>query len=189
MASHPLNPKAEPAYGPVEQQRMRHSLAFFGAGLPGPALDIGPANDFGRELGEKLGLEIVNTEGDLDFNDWRALAPAPPGGFPTIWCFEVIEHLMNPLLFLTRLRDLSGKETRLFVTYPLRPRFFWSDIHWHEIDRRRFRFLVDQAGWKVERYREVSLWREPRFYLTGIRPFLRMTIGKTRSQMFELTVK
>ena len=186
MAEHALNPKAEPAYGPVETQRMRHTLAFLQGGAPGPLLDIGPANDFGRELGEKLGVSVAHTEGDLDFDGWRPVPPPPDGGYPTVLCFEVIEHLMNPLFFLTRLRAFTGPGTRLYVTYPLRPRPFWSDIHWHEIDRRRFRFLVEQAGWRIERYRQVSLWREWSFYLTGLRPFLRLTIGKTRSQMYEL---
>ena len=184
-----LNPKAEPAYGPVEIQRRRHTIRFIGQSLSGPVLDIGPANDFGRELGQHFGVEVVNTGGDLDFNDWRPRQPAPPGGFGAVFAFEVIEHFLNPLLFLARLRDQCGPRTRVFISYPLRPRLFWSDIHWHEIDRRRFRFLIEQAGYEPVQYREVALWREWRFYLSGLRPLLRLTVGRTRSQMHELRLR
>ncbi len=184
-----LNPKAEPAYGPVEVQRKRHTIRFIGEGLTGPILDIGPANDFGRALGEHFGVEVVNTEEDLDFNDWRPLRDAPADRFGAVFAFEVIEHMLNPLLFLSRLREQCGPRTRIFITYPLRPRLFWSDIHWHEIDRRRFRFLLDQAGYEPVRYREVVLWREWSFYLTGLRPLLRLTVGRTKSQMHELRLR
>jgi len=186
VAGHPLNPKAEPAYGPVERQRMRHTRRFLGTALAGPVLDIGPANEFGRELAEFCRVEIVNTDGDLDFDAWQPDRPAPDGGFPMVFAFEVIEHMMNPLFFLVRLRRFCAPAARVFITYPLRPRFFWSDIHWHEIDRRRFHFLVDQAGYEIVRYEERLLWREWSFYLTGLRPFLRLTLGRTRSQMYEL---
>ncbi len=186
MAVHALNPKAEPAYGPVERQRKRHTLRFVGERLDGPVLDIGPANDFGRDLAAHYRVELANTEGDLDFDEWRPDREAPAGAFAAVFAFEVIEHLMNPLFFLVRLRRFCRPGARVFITYPVRPRFLWSDIHWHEIDRRRFLFLVDQAGYEVVRYQERLLWREWSFYLTGLRPFLRLTLGRTRSQMYEL---
>jgi hypothetical protein len=181
-----LNPKAEPAYGTVERQRLRHTIDFLGAVLPGPALDIGPKNDFGDRLAERFGIGVVNTEGDLDLDGWRPIQPGPEGGFPVVFCFEVIEHLLNPLLFLISLRRHCAAGARVFVTYPLRPRLFWSDIHWHEIDRRRFDYLLGQAGFVSVRFREKLLWREWPFYLTGVRPLLRLTVGRTRSQMYEL---
>ncbi len=184
-----LNPKAAPAYGTVEEQRLRHTQEFLGTELAGPALDIGPKNGFGDALGARYGIAVVNTEGDLDLDRWGPDRPAPAGGFPAVFCFEVIEHLLNPLFFLVRLRAHCGPSTRVFITYPLRPRFFWSDIHWHEIDRRRFRYLLDQAGYEAVRYQEKLLWRERRFYFSGLRPFLRLTIGRTRSQMYELRLR
>jgi hypothetical protein len=185
-----LNPKAEPTYGgSVETQRLRHTAAFLGETLAGPVLDIGPVNGFSRELGERFGVQIVNTDGDFDYSDWRPLRPAPPGGFGAVFAFEVIEHMMNPLLFLTRLREHCGPRTRVFVTYPLRPRMFWSDFHWHEIDRRRFRFLLEQAGYEPVRYREVGVRREWSFYFTGLRPFLRLTVGRIKLQMHELKLR
>ena len=57
--------------------------------------------------------------------------------FDLITCFEVLEHLTNPAFLLKNIVNLMHKDTVLFISTPGRPKWMWSDIHYHEIDRRR----------------------------------------------------
>ena len=156
-----------------------------------PVLDLGEPNFFGRKLKNHFGFkEIYNTSGNLDLWDEIESVKINPIKFKTIWFFELIEHLKNPDLVLRKLKFYSDKKTRLFITYPYRYfRIFWSPTHYHEMDRLRFKNLVEDAGFIIVKEYHKILWREWNYYLKGIRPILRLLFGWYFHNYYELRLK
>jgi len=158
-----------------------------------PVLDIGTPNVFGQALAKYINIDMDNTRGDLNFDGWVPdLLGKPVNKYRTVFCFEVIEHLLSPAMFLKRLRDFITDDVVVYITYPIRPHFMWTHIHFHEYDRRRFLYMLDYCGFKVEKYewrwqRDYFTWR---FIFSGIRPLLlRWWIGRARRQYYKLTLK
>lgn len=186
-----INLKVTPTFKPDDQKRMQRTIKFIedGGEIEGSVLDIGGENPVGSYIADYFYLEKKNTDIDLDFPNyyfWRMNRK-----FDNIFMFEVIEHLMNPLALLVKLKkDVCSPETRVFLTYPIRPRFLWAKTHFHEYDKKRFRFMINQAGYRIVRYEQHIHWRPDWwFYFTGLRPFLRLTIGRCRQQFYELALK
>lgn len=154
-----------------------------------PILDIGCQNSLGIEIEKRLNVKLENTTGDLNYSNWGVVTSGHK--FKTVICSEVIEHLLNPAYFLTRLKIFCATDCNIYIFYPLRPRWFWTEGHFHEYDRKRFLYLLNYTGYEVVKYkwkfRKQEDWK---FYLGGIRPLLfRWNIGKVRAQMYKLKIK
>jgi SAM-dependent methyltransferase len=147
--------------------RYEQTLSFIGDKLSGKCLDIGANNPFTQEMRKHLNVEIDNTEGDLDETELH-------GEYDVVFCFEVIEHLFNPLFHLRQVNKVLKPGGRAFISTPRnRPRFLWFEHHFHEMYLKNLLDLVHYAGFRVERQELIRVhpwW----FYFTGIRPFFRM---------------
>ena len=99
--------------------------------------------------------------------------------FDAIFIFEVLEHLINPLLFLESLKNYITKDTLVFISYPEHfIKQFWSNNHFNEYDKKRFEYLINEAGYKIIKHKSILwLWCKFRNYFTGIRPILRLVTG------------
>ena len=117
--------------------------------------------------------ELVGTKGDYNWSLWK---PLDLGLFKTAYCFEVIEHLTNPLLFLVQLRLFLERDANLFVSWPSgRPQFLWTNGHFHEYGQERAEEMFRMAGYEVVSWRwSPILWKEPWEYFKGVRPLLRL---------------
>jgi hypothetical protein len=147
-------------------------------------LDIGDANDFGVHLASYFGMNYHHTSGNLDgvnYNGYYSWVDSrvKDKPYPMIFCCEVLEHLINPLLFLEMLKRHINHETKIFISYPHHALdFLWGDMHFHEFRDEAFKTLLDMAGYKIIAHQEYKLgygnsWR---FYFTGIRPLLRLLV-------------
>jgi len=163
--------------------RFKFTRKFVQEGITGngAVLSIGTENRFDTLMAEQFNLPISFTSGDFD-REWSA----PEQKYDYVFCFEVIEHLMNPLHFLDGLHRYISQDTRIFLTTPYRPHLFWNNQHFHEYDQLRFKHLLDSAGFAVVRHQTRIAWYHPLFYLSGVRPFLRLTVGRSRTHLFEL---
>jgi len=168
-------------------RRFAVTRKFVGQAFKGePVLDCGGDNRFGRELAKELNLEYHFTEGDLN-GGWSGTRNPE-----VVFCFEVIEHLMNPLLFLTTLRDLCDKNTKVYLSYPRTPRWLMSDRHFHEFRDIEFHTLIDEAGFEIVKYEAHRIRHDWIFYLTGLRPFIRfwvMLLGLSNTHFYCLKIK
>jgi len=156
--------KRKPAYS---QRRADITLAFLREHMPAVevVLDIAEPNMTGEVLSEQLGVETHNTYGDLNY----ALI-APGNSYRAVWMFEVIEHLMNPLLCLGNIHSITTDDVDFFLSYPSRPKWLWNDKdHFHEYDSRRWNLLLEESGWQVVRKKPVYLFHRK----IGIRPIIR----------------
>lgn len=79
-----------------------------------------------------------------DFNTW----PAAFGGFSTAVCFEVLEHIEDPI---TLLSDLNAN--RLIASVPNELVFPWFEglaFHHRHYTPEQFEAMLNAAGWEVE---------------------------------------
>lgn len=133
-------------------------------------LDIGEGNSFARQLQTELGVEVINTQGDLNYPHWE-----PQGEFDWVFCFEVIEHLLNPLLFLITLRQKTSAGGTLFLTCP-KPtfRFLQMPVHFNEMDEYRLRALFDQSrSFRIEELGTTKSGYPWFIFWRGLRPLCR----------------
>lgn len=157
-------------YAARSERRFRTTLDFIDR-LDGPILDLGPPNALARLVQVRFDVEVHNTgTHDLDREDLAALRPGP---YAAITSFEVFEHLMNPLFVLDGCRRVLRSDGVLYVTVPRRHPWEWifgkSPEHFHEFALDELQWLVEKAGFRVER---IAV-RNTSEMGPGVRPLLR----------------
>ncbi len=146
--------------------------------------DLGEINKFGQKLAKAFKLDYCPTDGDFNFitvkemkkkntHEWidpegRHVELTAP---EVVFCFEVLEHLINPANLLRSLVWMHS--TLFFVTYPRFPEWLWQKIHFHEFRDAAFFTLVKESGFEILDFKKIRIWHNPLFYLSGIRPFIR----------------
>ncbi len=139
-------------------------------------LDIGPENLLTQTLKNELGLSIVNTEGDLNFGDWQ-----PSGQYPIAFCFEVIEHVQNPLVLLREIRKRMVPGGTLYLSCPKATfRLLQMSAHFNEMDEYRLRTLFDLADcFRIEQFGTTGSNYPWFIFWRGFRPLLRAVFEKS----------
>jgi SAM-dependent methyltransferase len=156
--------------GQVPAYFIRHArkIATFIDESPEPVLDLGEVNPKIAVIAREKGLSFQSCD-NIDFD-----SEPIPGRWGTILCFEILEHLYNPLFALESMRRSLLPGGVVYLSTPGRPKFLWTDQHFHEIDDQRIAWLFRRAGFEVERRERVPIRREWWWHLRGVRPFFRM---------------
>jgi hypothetical protein len=145
------------------RNRAKDTLKFIGDDWDYQMCDCGVDNPF-KHLTFKDAISI-----HVDFDRDKF-----PGEWRTILCFEVLEHLYNPLFFLENLRCSLLPGGCIYLATPYRyPVIFEAPHHYYEIPNDRIRWLFDEAGLEIVRegkVRFVGKWYQ---HIHGIRPILR----------------
>ncbi len=149
-------------------QKVKSQKARFMDEMPGPISDLGEPNLAKEIIQEVKDADIESIYG-IDF-DYEKI----PGHWGTIICLEILEHLFNPLFFLENVKDALDKEGVLYLSTPYRPKFLWTEHHYHEIDDERIRWLFERAGFIIEKEQKIRLFRGWKWHLRGIRPLIRL---------------
>ena len=107
-----------------------------------------------------------------DFNS-RLIAPGEK--YDTIFCFEVIEHVMNPLNLLLQLRSLLSESGRVYLSTPAMGLITWYQYaeHFAEYKLKNLRAMIHHAGFVIEAedvFCPYPWW----FVAWGVRPLLRV---------------
>ena len=103
----------------------------------GNALDIGDENRVSEKLASHYNLHISQTDIDLDIEKLTGI-------FDTVFCFEVIEHLFNPLHLLLEIHKVLSSEGRLYLSTPKRrPHIMWYKYHFHEFSKQELNNLIE----------------------------------------------
>lgn len=143
-------------------------------------LDIGQRSSFTTQLESFFDCPFDTTKVDLDV---EPLA----GRYDVVTCFEIIEHLFNPLHLLLQIRKVMPPAGRLYLSTPSgKPHFLWSSSHYHEMLFRSIKALFDRAGFSILRKQKITTfpwW----FYFKGVRPLMRAVFERT--WLFELSAE
>ena len=133
------------------------------------------------------GANLENIIGDYDSKPLTKHYVSKPDA---VYCFEVLEHLINPGILLNMIRSKMSKDTPLYVSFPTgRPMFLWTNGHFHEFQMKRAEKMFEMAGLEVvKRAKTGIIWRKWHEYFKGVRPFLRLFFP-LRCAMYELRVK
>jgi 2-polyprenyl-3-methyl-5-hydroxy-6-metoxy-1,4-benzoquinol methylase len=177
------SPKPEGYYGSVRQDLVdalprplgRVLDVGCGAGATGPSLRAAGAEHL-------TGIEIVPGAAELARQHYDVVIAAPveqgldqvEGGFDTVLCMDVLEHLVDPGAVLRRLHGLARPAGRLEVSVPnarhysvalnvfVRGTFAYArsgifdSTHLRWFTRRDITELIAASGWRVER-----VWHPP----------------------------
>ena len=161
--------------------RLFASICRFIGSVRDPCCDIGKINKKSIYLRKCLGVDIKQVEAD-DFNFEKL-----KGKYNTILCFEVLEHLQNPLWFMNELKNILSHDGTIYLSSPGRPKILWTKYHYNELTPSRFnKWILDPLDMKIVRRTKLrpthSLW----FYLSGFRPLLRIFLNYTN--LYEIKV-
>lgn len=149
--------------------------------LRGRVADCGEYNPLALMIEQRHEVIIHSLEWDFNY-------PYPTREkYDTILCFEVLEHLFNPLLFLETLREMLADEGSIYLSTPRQwPGFLRAVHHYHEIPTDRLMWLFEAAELKVVRRGRVTIAGHWWQHLYGIRPILRYF---QTSRIYELKLK
>ena len=153
--------------------------------LSGPFADVGERSWMTAELENRLHIKCAQIR-CRDFDDtMQSWGGPPPYQFGTVFVLEVIEHLMNPLEFLRRLRPYLKRDGVLILSTPVRnPLGFWAnrEEHFTEYDLDKLGILLKAAGFRIastRRWRSIPLWQGYRHGAGLIRGTLRLLTQET----------
>lgn len=140
--------------------------------VKGNCLDCGDRSGLTDMIEKEFQVEVENTKHDLN---WKYYSNCEYK-YQNIFAFEVIEHLLNPLIFLIDLHKvitgLNGG-TSLYLSTPInRPKWMRNkEWHFHEFNYNELVYLFDVAGFKImdEKRINCTTWK----MITGFRPLLR----------------
>lgn len=150
--------------------RIKQTIEFIDNPIQFPACDCGENNPM------KLAInpEIVSIDKmDFDRDEFS-------GKWATIFCFEVLEHLYNPLFFLEGIKNSLIPSGVLYLSTPRQfPQILKAKHHFHEIPTDRLMWLFKESGFSILNQDKITIagnWYE---HMHGIRPILRY-FQKTR---------
>ena len=99
--------------------------------IRGDCLDCGDRTNFTRMIEEEFPVKIENTTHDLNYIDYTY-----PEGCNNIFAFEVIEHLLNPLSFMSFVWEHIKDNGSIYLSTPIfRPKWMRNkELHFHEFN-------------------------------------------------------
>lgn len=136
----------------------------------GKKADISPDNQKIQELSEIKGFRYKSIYG-IDYNFDKI-----KGKYDTIFCFEVLEHLQNPLMLMKNIVDSLNPNGIVYVSLPSRPKMLWPDFHYNEIPRDRLnKWIFQPLGLRIEKEKFIKVRPKLRVKLfIGFRPIIRL---------------
>jgi hypothetical protein len=161
----------------LTDKRIQSTLSFmFECRVKGKfLLDVAGPSYVSQKIAEHYGSTLIyHTEGDLDTLDWKEVGQ--PVGHETVLMLEVLEHLLNPLLFLTELKRKVDFDD-MIVSWPCRPSWLWTRIHFHEMRQDRFEYLCKRAGYEIINFKKERQHESWYGRFLGIRPVCRTFVN------------
>lgn len=143
--------------GRIHSARQHEKISEYLKGkLFGAILDIGERNPLTEILEQQNQVKIHNTVGDLDEDWWPECKEYRC--YNTVIFSHVIEHLFNPLKFLTELKYFCCEDCKIYIATPIKP--YWITMarcHFHEMNMFNFKRLMDRAGYHIIGWKVYSL--------------------------------
>ena len=143
--------------------------------LQGKIADCGENNPMKEAIENHFNIKIDSIEWNFNWFCHNVTED-----YDVILCFEVLEHVMNPLLFLNQLRDLLNSNGVIYLSTPYQqPQILKAIHHYHEIPTDRLMWLFKSAKLTVKDSDRITIAGNWYNHILGIRPVLRY-FQKTR---------
>jgi Methyltransferase domain len=154
----------------VFDKRLCDKMIEFIGDIQGPITDIGESNEKSSYIAEKLNCAINQLTCE-DFN-----YPTFSGKYKTIFCFEILEHVQNPLLFIRSVSSCLEDGGVLYLTTPGRVKLMWPRYHFFEMTPKHLqKWICEPLGLFIVRSRKMPLRKIWTIWdFIGIRPLLRL---------------
>ena len=137
--------------------------------------DIGEKNprmEFLKYCWRLIRIKQIDS-GDFNFDELKA--PKVDG----VFCFEVLEHLQNPLFFMKQLMKLT--DGPIYVLMPENPRWLWHPMHFMEMKKKHFeRWILNPLDLRIVRQKKILFVSSWKVYLIGLRPLLKLIAGEIK---------
>lgn len=131
--------------------------------------DIGINNKKIEYIKQKTCIFVVQIN-SVDFNFAKL-----SGQFDVIFCFELLEHLQNPLWFMKQLKSILNDNGMIYLTMP--NNLIWSPYHFFEMSPRHFsKWILIPLDLKIVKYKRL---KAPVIFRFGIRPLIRFLLNST----------
>ncbi len=141
----------------------------------GDFYDIGEKNprmEYLKYCWQTIRVKQIDS-GDFNFDELEA--PKADG----VFCFEVLEHLQNPLFFMKQLMKLTYGH--IYVLMPENPRWLWHPMHFMEMKKKHFeRWILNPLDLRIVRQKKILFVSSWKVYLIGLRPLLKLIAGKIK---------
>ena len=140
------------------------------------SLDIGEPGYISRALE----VDHNTMGGDFNYHLYH-----PGAGYEVVTCFEVLNHVMNPLFLMQRILDAMAPGGVCYLSVPKLWLISWHHCRYNFVmyDPKRLKVLFEYAGFEVVRSETRNPW--PLYFVFyGFRPILRVLLN--RIQVFEL---
>lgn len=148
-------------------------------------LDVGDAGYKSNAMSEYW--DVVQLKSS-DFNFSGGSVDDSGMSYQVVTCFETLEHIQNPLLFIKNISHWFDSDGVLFLSTPGRPKFLWGDKHFREYTPKELqKWLLNPLGLEIVRSKRVRIDHPWWFYFTGFRPFMRLFFGYTN--IYEIKYK
>jgi 2-polyprenyl-3-methyl-5-hydroxy-6-metoxy-1,4-benzoquinol methylase len=138
-------------------------------GVNGPLRTAGASSVTGIELLAEPAAKAAKRYDHVEVGDASEALMRIADEFDTILCYDVLEHLVDPALVLTRLRELVAADGHLHISTPnarhwslagdliVRGTFGYTEFghrdatHLRWFTRKDLKQLLAQTGWSIER--------------------------------------
>jgi len=150
--------------------RLFKKIVKFIGKVNGKCADISEENIKMEYIKNHFNIEVDQIiAGDLNFDKLT-------GQYDTIFCFEILEHLQNPLWFMKQLKSILKPRGKIFLSMPGRPSYLWGKYHFHEMMPNHFyKWILAPLGMKYNRKQSFKIVTSALpFYFSGVRPIIRL---------------
>lgn len=159
--------------------RVKETIKFINP--TGAVADCGENNPMKESIEKYFNIKITSL--DWNFNEKHSITEK----YDTILCFEVLEHVFNPLLFLEELKRILNPGGKIYISTPYQyPQFLKAIHHYHEIPKDRLMWLFTEANLHVVTAGKVTIAGNWYNHILGFRPILRYF---QKSRIFLLKVE
>ena len=113
------------------------------------------------------GTEYINCK-DFNFDLF------PYKKYNTILCFEILEHLQNPLFFLKQIKSIMSADAVLYLSTPNRIKWLRPLYHYNEISAKHLeRWLLAPLNLEIIKKKRLYIRQSWFDYFIGVRPLAR----------------
>ena len=145
----------------IKKEHLYPALSFADIGLENPKMNF--IKDW---IGIKADQVVVD-----DFN----FDPLPKKKkYDVIFCFEIIEHLQNPLFFMRELKSILKDSGVIYITTPSNPKWLKYEYHFYEMPKKILeRWIFTPLDLRIARHWKFNFMNDWRAMFFGVRPIIR----------------